>query len=94
LFGELCPQKPSPFGAGIGISSLNVESNNLSTAQPIPVIRSSNDTASRKKFGHRGHEAKICFSGELLMNNFPKGVSQPKYSIAQLFKNTTDSYKQ
>jgi hypothetical protein len=30
---------------------------------------------------------------ELLIKNSPKGVSQPKYSIALLFNDTTDSYK-
>ncbi len=45
--GELCPQNPLI----LGISSLNVQSNNFRTAQPILFIYSSNDAAPRKEFG-------------------------------------------
>jgi hypothetical protein len=54
--------KPSLFGAGTGISSLNVQSNNFKTAQPILVIRNSNDAAPRQEFGCKSQDAKICFS--------------------------------
>jgi hypothetical protein len=51
-FRGIMPQKPADFGAGIGISSLNVESNNFRMAQPILVIHSSNDAAPRNKLGY------------------------------------------
>jgi hypothetical protein len=54
------PQTNRDFGAEIGISSLNVESNNFWTAQPILVIHSSNDAAPRKEFGCRGQTAEVC----------------------------------
>jgi hypothetical protein len=57
------PQKLPQFFAGIGIPSLNVQSNNSRTARPILVIRSSNDAAPQKAFKYVGQTAKICFLG-------------------------------
>jgi hypothetical protein len=53
-------QTPS-LQAEIGISCLNVESNNFRTAHPILIIHSSNDAASRKKLGLKGQTPKVCF---------------------------------
>jgi hypothetical protein len=63
--------KPPLFGAKIGISSLNVESNNFRAAQPILVISSANDAAPRKELGPKGQAAKICFLG-VINKNSPK----------------------
>jgi hypothetical protein len=46
--GSYVPKTPS-FVAGRGISSLNIESDNFNTAEPILVMRSSNDAAPRKE---------------------------------------------
>jgi hypothetical protein len=48
------PKKLPRFLAGIGISSLNVESNNFRTARPILVIRSSNDASPQKEYNTEG----------------------------------------
>jgi hypothetical protein len=65
------PSNP-PLRAGIGISSLNVKSNNFRTVQPTSVIPSSNDAAPQKKFSLRGQAAKNLRSGELLIKKLPK----------------------
>jgi hypothetical protein len=69
------------FGAGIGISSLNVESTNFRKARPILVISSSNDAAPKRNSDLRVKVLKFDFR-ELLINSSPKGVFQSKYSIA------------
>jgi hypothetical protein len=80
FYWGLCPKHPH-FGAGIGISSLSVESNNFKISKPILVIHSSNNANPQKEFGPKGQRLKFAF-WELLIKNSPKGVSQPKYSIA------------
>jgi hypothetical protein len=67
--------KPRHFAAEIGISSLSVESNNFGTAWPISGICSSNDAASRKKFGSEGKFLKFAFSGVTNKHTPSKGVS-------------------
>jgi hypothetical protein len=76
----LCPKNPQ-FRAGIGISSLNVESNNFWTAEPILVTYNSNSAAPRKELGPRSQKAKISFL-RVINKNSSTGVSQPKYFIA------------
>jgi hypothetical protein len=67
------PQTPPPqIEAGIGISSLNVESNNFRTAGPILVIRSSNDAVPRTKFGFKGQNLKVDVLG-VINKKLPKG---------------------
>jgi hypothetical protein len=60
--GELFPKLPH-YLAGIGIPSLNVESNNFRIARPILVIHSSNDASPQKELNYAGQTAKICFLG-------------------------------
>ncbi len=48
--GSYAPKTPI-LGAGIGISSLNVQSNNFSMAQPILIIYSLNNAAPRNEYG-------------------------------------------
>jgi hypothetical protein len=74
------PKKDPISRAGIGISSLYVESNNFRTASPILVIRCSSDAAPQKKFDSIGENAKICF-WELLLKNSPKASFPAKYFI-------------
>jgi hypothetical protein len=40
IFGELLPKKLPHFSTGIGIPSVNIQSNSFRTARPILVIRS------------------------------------------------------
>jgi hypothetical protein len=54
---------PISFLAGLGIPSLNVESNNFRSARPILVIRSSNDASPQKDFKYVGQTATSCFLG-------------------------------
>jgi hypothetical protein len=63
LFGGVMHPKSPHFGAGIGISSLNVKSKNFRTAGPILVIHSSNDAAPRMKFGLKGQNIKFDVLG-------------------------------
>jgi hypothetical protein len=78
-FGELCPQSPH-FGAEMGIFSLDVESNNFSTAEPILVIRSSNNAAPRKELTIEVRKLKFAIK-ELALKTPQNGASQPKYLI-------------
>jgi hypothetical protein len=67
------PKKLPHFWAGIGISSLNVESNNFRTAL---VICSSND-AARERNSAVGVKLKNCFRGDIrktLQGSFPAKV--------------------
>jgi hypothetical protein len=57
------PEQLPPFFAGIGISSLNVQSNNLRTARPILVIRSSNDASPQKNSNVPAKLQKFVFWG-------------------------------
>ncbi len=66
------PEKPPRFGAGIGISSINVQSNNFRTAWPILVIHNSNDASQRKEYGYKGQIAGLLF-WELSQKYSPKG---------------------
>jgi hypothetical protein len=60
--GSYFPKRPH-FWAGIGISSLNVESNTFRTARPILVNRSSNDASPQKEFKYRSKLLKFVFWG-------------------------------
>jgi hypothetical protein len=59
------------FFAGIGILSLNVQSNNFRTARPILVIRSSNDASPQKEFKYAAELLKFVFLG-VITNKLPK----------------------
>ncbi len=56
-------QKPPHFGAGIGISSLNVRSNNFRMAQPILITYSSNDAAPERNLVLKVKKLKFAFWG-------------------------------
>jgi hypothetical protein len=60
--GAMPPISPH-FLAEIGISSLNVESNNFRTGGPISVIHGSNDAAPRMEYGPKGLNKKFDVSG-------------------------------
>jgi hypothetical protein len=62
IWGSYSGKTPS-FLAGIGIPSLNVESNNFRTAQPILVIRSSNDASPLKEFKYAAKLLKFVVLG-------------------------------
>jgi hypothetical protein len=47
IWGVIPPKLPH-FSAGMGIYSLNIQSNNFCTARPILVIRSSNDASPKR----------------------------------------------
>jgi hypothetical protein len=71
IWGVIPPKLPH-FSAGIGISGLNVESNNFRTARPILVIHSSNDIYPQKEFNYVTKQLKFA----LLWNYYkssPKG---------------------
>jgi hypothetical protein len=65
---ESYSQKTPSFLAGIGIPSLNVQSNNFRTARPILVIRSSSDASPKKEARYAAKMLKFDF-GELLPKN-------------------------
>jgi hypothetical protein len=73
-------KKLPQFLTGIGIPSLNVQSNNFRIASPILVIRSSNDASPQKNSTMQAKLLKVAF-GELLSKNCPKGSFPTNISI-------------